>query len=94
MIRVTVEEAQENLEFLMNLVERGETILIEAEKGNVIMAPVAKSTITPEVDKALAEEEKAMGYGPSSIPGMENLPSPAELASFVAEQTIQAHKNL
>lgn len=96
MIRVTVEEAQENLDFLLNLVERGNTILIEAEKGNVVMAPVAQTTnmMQDEIERALKEREKAAEYsGPTPVPGS-NLPSPAELAAFVAEETAEAHRNL
>jgi predicted DNA-binding ArsR family transcriptional regulator len=36
---VTVEEASENFDFIMTLVERGQTFLIKSEKGNVILAP-------------------------------------------------------
>lgn len=96
MIRVTVEEAQKNFDFLMTLVERGETILIEGEKGNVVMAPVASTnnTINDQIEEALLEREKQAQYGgPAPIPGT-NLPSAAELASFVAQETASAHKDL
>lgn len=96
MIRITVQEAEENFDFLLNLVERGNTILIEAEKGNVVMAPVAQTTnvMQDEIEKAMKEREKTAQYaGPTPVPGV-NLPSPAELAAFVAEETAEAHRNL
>lgn len=80
-LRVTLEEAEENFEFLMNLVDRGETILIEAPKGNVMMVPVNSAY-------SRLEEEKAAQYmpmGPTApIPGV-TLPSDAEVRSYVDE---------
>lgn len=37
MIRITKEEAVENLNFIFKIVERGETVLIEGDKGNILM---------------------------------------------------------
>ena len=37
MIRITKDEAVENLNFVFKLVERGETVLIEGDKGNILM---------------------------------------------------------
>ena len=51
-LRVTVEEAEKNFDFLFSLVERGETILIEAEKGNVMMVPVNSAYSRLEAEKA------------------------------------------
>tara|TARA_B100000035_G_scaffold128344_1_gene109099 strand:+ start:3421 stop:3702 length:282 start_codon:yes stop_codon:yes gene_type:complete len=80
-LRVTVEEAEKNFDFLFSLVERGETILIEAEKGNVMMVPVNSAY-------SRLEEEKAAQYmpmGPTApIPGV-TLPSDAEVRSYVDE---------
>ena len=80
-LRVTVEEAEKNFDFLFSLVERGETILIEAEKGNVMMVPVNSAY-------SRLEEEKAAQYmpmGPTApIPGV-TLPSDAQVRSYVDE---------
>ena len=54
MIRVTIDEAQENFDFLLRLVERGENVLIEAPKGNVVMTQVAPGrNIGSDVDQLL-----------------------------------------
>ena len=37
MIRITKEEAVENLNFIFKIVERGETVLVEGDKGNILM---------------------------------------------------------
>jgi hypothetical protein len=80
-LRVTVEEVEKNFDFIFSLVERGETILIEAPKGNVMMVPVNSAY-------SRLEEEKAAEYmpmGPTApIPGV-TLPSDAEVRSYVDE---------
>ena len=87
MIRVTIDEAQENFDFLFKLVERGENVLIEAPKGNVVMTQVAPGrTIGSEVDSLLNEEEQ--------LPNMDNLPSEGALGAHVAQETAAAHKIL
>tara|TARA_B100000927_G_scaffold191359_1_gene154355 strand:+ start:6817 stop:7077 length:261 start_codon:yes stop_codon:yes gene_type:complete len=86
MIRVTTKEAQENFDFLLKLVERGENVLIEAPKGNVVMTQVAPGrNIGADVSELLGKEE---------LPNLDNLPSEAALASHVAEETAAAHKLL
>jgi len=47
LITVTVEEAQENFDFLFTLVERGHTIKIVTEKGACLMTPIAN---IPEIN--------------------------------------------
>jgi hypothetical protein len=80
-LRVTVEEAEKNFDFLFSLVERGETILIEAEKGNVMMVPVNSAYSRLEAEKAA----EYMPMGPTApIPGV-TLPSDAEVRSYVDE---------
>ena len=87
MIRVTIDGAQENFDFLFKLVERGENVLIEAPKGNVVMTQVAPGrTIGSEVDSLLNEEEQ--------LPNMDNLPSEGALGAHVAQETAAAHKML
>lgn len=86
MIRVTIDEAQENFDFLFKLVERGENVLIEAPKGNVVMTQVAPGrNIGSEVDSLLNQEE---------LPNLDNLPSEGELGVHVAQETAAAHKML
>ena len=86
MIRVTIDEAQENFDFLLKLVERGENVLIEAPKGNVVMTQFAPGrNIGSEVDQLLQNE---------ALPNMDNLPSEAALGAHVAQETAAAHKML
>ncbi len=66
-IEVTEQEAQENFEFLFALVERGNTIKIVREGGNVLMVPV------PQREKLQMQQN----FPP--VPGVRNLPvDPAE----------------
>lgn len=89
MIRVTVDEAQDNFDFLIKLVERGENVLIEAPKGNVVMTQVAPGrNIGSEVDSLLNEEPS------EALPNMDNLPSEGALGVHVAQETAAAHKML
>lgn len=89
-LRVTLEEAEENFEFLMNLVERGETILIEAPKGNVMMVPINSAY-------SRLEEEKAAQYAPMGppppIPGV-TLPSNSDVRSYVDETLNELNQQL
>lgn len=86
MIRVTIDEAQENFDFLLKLVERGENVLIEAPKGNVVMTQVAPGrNIGSDVAELLQNE---------ALPNLDNLPNEAELGAHVASETAAAHKML
>ena len=89
-LRVTLKEAEENFDFLLTLVERGETILIEAPKGNVMMVPVNSAY-------SRLEEEKAAQYmpmGPTApIPGV-TLPSDSEVRSYVDETLGELNQQL
>ena len=86
MIRVTIDEAQENFDFLLKLVERGENVLIEAPKGNVVMTQVAPGrNIGSDVDQLIQNE---------ALPNLDNLPSEAALGAHVAQETAAAHKML
>ena len=89
-LRVTVEEAEQNFDFLLTLVERGETILIEAPKGNVMMVPVNSAYARLEAEKAA--EYAPMGP-PPPIPGV-TLPSDAEVRSYVDETLNELNQQL
>jgi len=89
-LRVTVEEAEQNFDFLLTLVERGETILIEAPKGNVMMVPVNSAYARLEAEKAA--EYAPMGP-PPPIPGV-TLPSNAEVRSYVDETLNELNQQL
>jgi len=89
-LRVTLEEAEQNFDFLLTLVERGETILIEAPKGNVMMVPVNSAY-------SRLEEEKAAQYAPMGppppIPGV-TLPSDSDVRSYVDETLNELNQQL
>jgi len=89
-LRVTVEEAEQNFDFLLTLVERGETILIEAPNGNVMMVPVNSAYARLEAEKAA--EYAPMGP-PPPIPGV-TLPSNAEVRSYVDETLNELNQQL
>ena len=93
-LRVTLKEAEENFDFLLTLVERGETILIEAEKGNVMMVPINSAYARLEAER---ESEKAAEYAPMGppppIPGV-TLPSNAEVRSYVDETLNELNQQL
>lgn len=89
-IEVTEQEAQENFEFLFALVERGNTIKIVREGGNVLMVPV------PEYKEKLQMQQN---FPP--VPGVGNLPvDPAEFVDpigtrdYVNEQLESMQKEL
>ncbi len=88
-IEVTEQEAQENFEFLFALVERGNTIKIVREGGNVLMVPV------PQREKLQMQQN----FPP--VPGVRNLPvDPAEFVDpigtryYVNEQLSEMQKEL
>ena len=81
MIRVTKDEAITNLKFLFTLVERGETVLVESDKGNILMNGIPNGQLEVE---ALETPPIPMTGPPPPIPGV-TLPSDAEVKSYVTE---------
>ena len=83
-IKVTADEAAKYFDFCMTLVDRGYTFLIQTEKGNVIIAPVA-SQVTPDLEEL--EAHKAAQYAPMGppppIPGV-TLPSDDAVRGYVS----------
>ena len=81
MIRITKEEAVENLNFIFKIVERGETVLIEGDKGNILMNGIPDGQLQVE---ALETPPIQMTGPQPPIPGV-TLPSDAEVKSYVTE---------
>ena len=81
MIRVTKDEAITNLKFLFTLVERGETVLVESDKGNILMNGIPNGQLEVE---SLETPPIPMTGPPPPIPGV-TLPSDAEVKSYVTE---------
>ncbi len=62
---LTVEEVEANFDFVMTLVERGQTFLIKSETGNCILAPYAemrpKLQLQQELSSMLDEQLTELG---------------------------------
>ena len=95
MIRVTLEEICQNTEFTLNLAARGNPCVVELPEGNVLITPVANPrTREIEVDKEIAVmEAAAQAAGPNPMPGV-NLPSAAEVQSYVHETLGELNQQL
>mgnify|MGYP007061955081 FL=1 len=65
---LTVEELEANFDFVLTLVERGQTFLIKSEKGNCILAPYAEMRPKLQLQQELSSmlDEQLTGLGQSA----------------------------